>query len=78
MTSKKRKLPSNLDCWRFTLKRPEQVNSFLERGNKKQHKQIRDCLEYLKTREPEFFEKIDGKLMLKKFRKKLRENNYDV
>ena len=66
----KTKLPNNLACWMWTFERPEEVNAFIERGNEKQHKEMKQCLIYLKGKDERLFEKVNGKEILKRLRKK--------
>ena len=58
--------PHNLIFWKFTLKRPESVNAFLERGSKKQKNEIKNILLYLKKYQPEFFEEVNGEEIIKR------------
>ena len=57
--------PSNLSFWKITLKRPEEVNAFLNRGSKQQKATIKEILIYLKRADKEFFERVNGEEILK-------------
>ncbi len=57
--------PHNLGFWKITLKRPEEVNAFLERGSNQQKETIKEILDYLKRFDPEFFERVNGEEILK-------------
>lgn len=60
--------PSNLAFWKITLKRPEEVNAFLERGSEKQKQTIKEILIYLKRKDKEFFERANGEEILKEIK----------
>lgn len=60
--------PSNLAFWKFELKNPETVNAFLERGSIQQKETIKDILKYLKRKEPDFFERINGQKIVKRLK----------
>ena len=60
--------PNNLYWWRFTLLKPEEANAFVEKGDKRQKMDMKYALKFLKTSEPKFFEKINGKELLKKLK----------
>ena len=71
--------PHNFAFWKLTLKKPEVVNAFLERGSDKQKETIKEMLIYLKrgkknlpyseikyaVKDLEFFERINGEEILK-------------
>lgn len=68
---KKRKfsgLPHNLNFWIYTLKRPEEVNDFLVRGNQRQKNDIKHVVIYLKRNNEELFEEINGKEILRRLK----------
>ena len=74
--------PHNLGFWKITLKRPEEVNAFLERGSDKQKATIKEILLYLKRGKKtpvefrskfeeadiQFFERVNGKEILKELK----------
>jgi hypothetical protein len=60
--------PKNLGFWKITLKRPEEVNAFLERGSEQQKTTIKEILIYLKRADIDFFEKVNGEEILKELR----------
>ena len=74
--------PHNFAFWKLTLKSPEEVNAYLERGSDKQKNSIKEILEYLKRAKKdlpererkyaeehlEFFEKINGEETLKELK----------
>ena len=61
--------PTNLDCWRFVLSNPENVSSFIKRGDERQHSEIRCCLNYWKKNDEYFYQRIDGDNILKQLKK---------
>lgn len=76
MPRKKRELrntlPNNHSFWQLTLSREDEVKQFLERGNRSQHEQMNHSLVYMERFEPEKFEEIKGKEILKKLKGKLQ------
>ena len=60
--------PHNLGFWKLTLKNPEEVNAFLDRGSKQQKQTIKEILSYLKVADIEFFEQVNGKKLLKELK----------
>jgi len=60
--------PHNLIFWKFTLKKPETVNAFLERGSKKQKETIKEILIYLKRFDRDFFEEVNGENILEEIK----------
>jgi len=62
------KKPNNLIFWKMTLKE-DKIQPFLDRGLKDQKKTIKNVLKYLKNMEPEFFEQVEGKQILKQLKK---------
>ena len=60
--------PHNLAFWKITLSRPEEVNAFIDRGSKQQKETIKEILSYLQRFDPDFFEKINGKEILKELK----------
>ena len=65
--------PHNYYFWLGILKEEHHVKNFLENGDKRQVKLILATLLYLKGREPEIFEKIEGKKLLKLFKKRKKD-----
>lgn len=60
-----KKEPHNFAFWKITLKNPEEVNAFLDRGSAKQIKTIKEILTYIKKIDEELFERVNGKEILK-------------
>lgn len=58
--------PTNIAYWMWTLKKPEEVNAFIERGSQQQKDNIKAVLKYLKTFDPYFFQKIEGEKILER------------
>lgn len=54
-------VPHNEAWWRWTFLNPDEVTAFIERGDERQHSDMKNLLEHWKVKEPEFFEKINGK-----------------
>lgn len=69
-TRYKRSSKVNYSFWRWTLQKSEELQQFLERGDARQKGEIMQTLEHFKNADPEFFERIEGKLWLKRFKKK--------
>lgn len=65
----KRKLnkgrPLNYTFWCWTLEKPEEVNEFIERGDKGQKDSIRLVLQYMKKIDPEKFDRVNGAKIIK-------------
>ncbi len=55
---------SNLIFWKGML-RDDKIQPFIDRGTKEQKATIKKILKYLKNIEPEFFEQVRGKQILK-------------
>jgi len=66
--NKQRGIPSNLAFWKLTLKNPEEVNAFLERGSISQKETIKNILVYLKRKDKDFFEEVNGEDILKEIK----------
>jgi hypothetical protein len=62
------KEPSNLNFWRYTLSKQDEVQQFFLRGNASQKQQIIRVLNYLKRFEPLEFRDIRGEDWLNKFK----------
>ncbi len=60
--------PHNLCFWKMTLKKPDEINDFLVRGNKRQKEEIKNVLLYLKRFDPDFFEDVEGENILEKIK----------
>ena len=60
--------PHNYAFWKCTLKNPETVNAFLERGSKKQKETIKEIVWYIKRYDPDYFEEINGEEILKELK----------
>ena len=60
--------PHNLGFWKLTLKNPEEVKGFLERGSQKQKETIKEIVSYLKRFDPDFFERVNGEEILKELK----------
>lgn len=60
--------PHNFAFWKITLKRPEEVNAFLERGSEQQKTTIKEILVYLKRADIDFFERVNGEEILKELK----------
>lgn len=60
--------PHNYSFWKHTLIYPENRNTFLERGSEQQKKTIKEIVLYIKSHEPEFFEKINGEEILERLK----------
>jgi hypothetical protein len=60
--------PHNLAFWKLTLSRPEEINAFIDRGNKNQKQTIKEILLYLKVADIDFFNKVNGKKILKELK----------
>ena len=56
--------PHNLSFWRYTLKKPEEINVFLDRGSQRQKDTIKEILIYLKTKDIDFFIRVNGEEIL--------------
>jgi hypothetical protein len=59
--------PHNLAWWRWTLDSSD-VEAFIERGDKRHKMDMKYVLNYLKTKEPRFFEKVNGKEILRRLK----------
>lgn len=57
--------PKNFAFWKLTLKNKEEVNAFLARGSKEQKDTIKEILKYIKRVDIDFFDKVNGKEILK-------------
>ena len=68
--SKNRSLgePHNYAFWKSTLKNKEEVNAFLARGSKEQKDTIKEILKYIKRVDIDFFDKVNGKEILKELK----------
>ena len=55
---------SNLIFWKGIL-RENKVQQFIDRGSKEQKTTIKNVLKYLSNMQPEFFEQVNGKNLLK-------------
>ena len=60
--------PHNLIFWKVTLKEPNSVNAFLERGSQKQKETIKEVLTYLKRFDRDFFDEVNGEEILKEIK----------
>lgn len=60
--------PHNLAFWKLTLKSREEVNAFLDRGSERQKETIKEILNYLKGKDKDFFERVNGKKILKELK----------
>ena len=60
--------PHNLAWWKWTLVKPEEVTAFIERGNEQQRANMKCILKHLRVNEPEFFEKINGKEIVRRLK----------
>lgn len=67
------RMPTNYNFWRQSLSNPKDVNSFLERGNERQHTCMIRTLNWLRRYDKEYYEKINGKEILKRL--KAEEDN---
>jgi len=65
------KTPSNLAFWKFTIRKPKELEQFLLRGDERQKHYIIRVLNYLKQFEPIEFKTIQGQMWLKKFKETL-------
>ena len=55
---------SNLIFWKGMLK-DNKIQDFIDRGTKEQKITIKNILKYLSNMQPEFFEQVKGKQILK-------------
>jgi len=67
------KMPVNLYYWLCTIKKEEELNQFLLRGDARQKGCIIDVLSYIKTYEPDEFKAVGGSIWLKKFKEAFNE-----
>lgn len=61
-------IPHNITWWKWTLLKPSEIIAFIEKGDNRQKNDMRSVLRYLKLSEPEFFEKINGKEILRRLK----------
>ena len=61
--------PNNLAFWKITLKRPEELHDFINRGSKKQKEILKEILLYIKRVELDFFKEVNGDIILKDLKK---------
>lgn len=61
-------IPNNYSFWSLTLSREDEINDFLKRGNKRQFEEIKHTLIYIQRFEPEQFEEIKGKEILRRLK----------
>jgi hypothetical protein len=66
----KRRSKVNYSFWWWVLQKPEELKQFLERGDTRQKEEIIQTLDHYKNADPDFFEQVEGKLWLKRFKKK--------
>lgn len=59
-----------LGFWVHILRNPKTVEEFLKRGDKRQKNEIKQVLNYCKGNEPEIFEEVNGKEILKRLKQK--------
>ena len=62
------RIPTNLSFWMCVLKNSDEVTDFLERGNQRQKRQMKQALSYCKNKYPEFFEDVNGKKLMKRMK----------
>lgn len=62
--------PVNYNFWFFVFKNQDKIKEFLKRGNKRQKKEIIHALNYTKQKDVDFYDEIEGKKWLKKFKDK--------
>ena len=60
--------PHNLCFWKVTLKKPEDVNAFLNRGSKQQKETIKEILIYLKKFDRDFYDDVLGDKILREIK----------
>jgi len=60
--------PHNYAYWYWTLKNPETVNAFLERGSEQQKESIKEIISYAKRYDPDFFEEVKGEEILERMK----------
>ncbi len=58
---------SNLVFWKGMLK-DNKIQDFIDRGTKEQKTTIKNVLKYLKNIQPDFFEQVNGKNLLKQLK----------
>lgn len=61
--------PNNYSFWVYTLSEPKHVKAFIDRGSDKQKDNITHVLIYMEKFDPEKFEAIKGKEILKELQK---------
>ena len=61
--------PTNFEFWKGMLK-DNQIQQFLDRGNAEQKECIKNVVQYIKNMQPEFFEQIEGDLIIKQLKGK--------
>ncbi len=60
------RIPNNYSFWYWTLKNSDEVNQFIIRGNQSQHESMTHVLLYMQRHDPEKFEEIKGKDILRR------------
>lgn len=64
------KTPQHYSFWVTTLQNEQHREQFLQKGDSRQKECIINTLEYMKAYDPDIFEEINGKEILKQFRGK--------
>ena len=63
--------PNNYAFWRLVVSNWDEVMEFINRGDARQKGNVRDTLEYISKKNPEYFKEIKGRIIMKKLKRTL-------
>lgn len=60
--------PTNISCWIVTLKKPDEIDAFIKRGNDRQKADIVAVLKWLKIYDEELYDEVNGKEIMRRMK----------